>query len=98
MDLKYKDMCLDDVIAWCKANNQVAWLKEEAAKEVPTKKYPRVKNAEGKSVADKSAEPIIEVRPISFIQLKYEFCKKFMPELLPQGSSKKSMREKIAAL
>ena len=29
--MDYKKMNLDDIINWCKANNQVDWLKKEAA-------------------------------------------------------------------
>lgn len=32
--MDYKTMKLDDIINWCKANNQVAWLKAEAAKTI----------------------------------------------------------------
>jgi len=36
--MDYKTMKLDDIINWCKANNQVAWLKAEAAKTCVNKK------------------------------------------------------------
>lgn len=29
--MDYKTMTIDDIIAWCKANNQVDWLKAKAA-------------------------------------------------------------------
>lgn len=41
----------------------------------------------------------IDDRKISFIELKLQFCKKFMPEILPAGKPKKpSMYERIANL
>lgn len=36
--MDYKTMTVEDIINWCKANDQVAWLKEEAAKTFPTEK------------------------------------------------------------
>lgn len=73
---KYKDYQnwkIEDIIKWCQENNQVEWLKETAKKKTPYKVYPRV---DGK--ADKTQEPKIEMRPISFVQLKTEFLTKFM--------------------
>ena len=35
--MNYYKMNLNDIIAWCKANNQVEWLKKEAAKTFKTK-------------------------------------------------------------
>ena len=34
--MDYKTLKIDDIITWCKANNQVEWLKAEAAKTFPT--------------------------------------------------------------
>lgn len=34
--MNYKTMKIEDIIEWCKANGQVAWLKETAAKTFPT--------------------------------------------------------------
>lgn len=39
--MDYKKMTLDDIIAWCKANNQVEWLKATAAKTFPTEEGTR---------------------------------------------------------
>ena len=33
--MDFKTMRIEDIIDWCKANNQVAWLKETAAKTFP---------------------------------------------------------------
>lgn len=85
----YQDLTIDDIILWCQLNNQIAWLKEEAAKKTPYKKYPRVKGEDGKYHADKTAEPEIEERPISFIQLKINFVHKFLPEIAPDSKEKK---------
>lgn len=102
--LTYKDMDINDIIEYCKAHGEIEWLKETAAKEVPCKKYPRktvpvldengnqVYTAKGKpktkAIADKSAKPTMEMRPITFIQIKNEFCEKFMPELMPKAKAK----------
>lgn len=85
--LDYKNMSIDDIIEWCQANGEVDWLKRKAAEKKPCKVYPR-KIVDGKSVADKTAEPKIEKRPISFIQLKIDFVDKFMPEIAPEKKAK----------
>lgn len=89
---------LDDIIAWCQENDKVDWLKKTAAKKVDYKVYPKVKDANGKLVADKSQAPKIEKRPISFIQLKAEFVDKWMPELKPASSKKQTMYDRIKSL
>lgn len=76
--MNYQGMKIEDIISWCKANNQVEWLKETATKTYPTEKGER---------------------RISFIELKLEFVKKFMPELAPKTQGKKpTMYELIEAL
>lgn len=76
--MNYKDMKIEDIIDWCKANKEVDWLKETAAK---------VYTKDGKE------------RRISFIELKLEFVKKFMPEIAPKAQAKKpSMYDLIAKL
>lgn len=69
-----KKMNLDDIIEWCKANNEIAWLKETAAKTYP------VKDDEGN---------VYDERQITFIELKFAFINKFMPELAPKKKEKK---------
>ena len=97
--MDYKKMDINDIIDWCKEHGEVAWLKETAAKKVEYKVYPKVKDASGKMVADKSATPKIEMRPISFIQIKIAFCEKFMPEIMPKKKEgKSSMYDLIASL
>ena len=93
--MNFKTMTINDIIDWCKANNQVEWLKAEAAKQMPCKVYP--KGTDGKK--DKNAAPIVEMRPITFIQIKTDFANKFMPEIAPKKKdAKPSMYELIAAL
>lgn len=99
----YKDIDILDIIAWCKEHHQGAWLKALALTKRSYTVYPRIKstNANGKPVmiADKTKEPTIEERPISFIQIKKAFCEKFMPEKLPKAKEpKKSMYDLIAEL
>lgn len=101
--LDFQTMKIEHIIEWCKEHKEVEWLKATAAKKTECKVYPRKKvtNANGKvvSVADKSKEPKIEMRNISFIEIKQAFCEKFMPELLPEAKEKKpSMYDIIAAL
>ena len=33
--MNYQTMKIEDIISWCKANNEVAWLKATAAKTYP---------------------------------------------------------------
>ena len=96
--MNYKTMKIEDIISWCVANNQVAWLKEEAAKKVPCKVFPKVMK-DGKKVTDKTAAPTTEMRPITFIKIKNDFVLKFMPEIMPPKKEvKPSMYELIKAL
>lgn len=86
--MNFKTMNIQDIIAWCKANNQVEWLKAEAKKQMPCKVYPRVEK-DGKMVVDKSQNPTTEYRPITFIQIKMDFVNTFMPEIAPKKQAKK---------
>lgn len=72
-----KNIDIHDIIKYCQEHNEVAWLKEIAATKVPYKIYPRIKGEDGKWTTDKTAEPKIEMRPISFIQIKTAFIEKF---------------------
>lgn len=76
--MEYRKMKIEDIIEWCKANNQVAWLKD---------KVHEVKK-------DKDGND----RAITFVEIKREFCEKFMPDILPVANKKKSMIELIDAL
>lgn len=104
--LNFKKMTIDDIMSWCVANNQVAWLKAKASETKECKVYPRhtvekVKNGETVKVseADKSQPYKLETRPISFIDIKTAFVNEFMPELAPKAGEKApTMYERIAAL
>lgn len=102
MALVYKDIKLDDIIDWCKANNQVAWLKAEAAKKVEVERYTGkvkvVKNGKEVLVVDKNSAKVKVEAPITFIQLKKAFVEKFMPEIAPKAKAKQTMYDRIAAL
>lgn len=96
--MDFKTMSIDDIITWCKANNQTAWLKDFCNTKVECKVYPRVEK-DGKKVADKTAAPTIQMRKPTFIQIKTAFAQKFMPEIAPKAKEKKpSMYDRIAAL
>lgn len=95
--MDYQKITIDDIIAYCKEHGQVKWLKEVASRKVEYKVYPKIEK-NGKMVSDKKAEPTIEMRPISFIQIKIEFVNKFMPEIAPKAQKKESMYDKIMAL
>ena len=76
-----------------KGKAALAWYIEQLKTEVPTKVYPRIKNAEGKSVVDKNQEPKIEMRAKSFIAIKSEFATKFAPQLAPKAKEKAPSRD-----
>lgn len=83
--MDYKKMKIEDIIAWCKENNQVDWLKE-----IAKKTYPATNKKTGETFE----------RKISFIEIKNEFVAKFMPELAPKATKPKkpSMWDMIDAL
>lgn len=96
--MDFKKMDINDIINWCVANNQVAWLKAKMSEKHPCKVYPKVEK-DGKKVVDKTATPKEEMRPITFIQVKTDFVNKFMPEIAPKKKEKKpTMYELVAAL
>lgn len=102
--MNYQTMKIEDIIAWCVENKQVEWLKEEMAKKVIVSRYSkRVKttNDKGKTVwkADRNSKKVDSEEKITFIQIKKDFCEKFMPEIIPAAKEKKpSMYELVAAL
>jgi hypothetical protein len=101
--MNYQNMSIEDIIKWCQANGQVEWLKAKAKEQKTYTVYPRKKvtdeNGKTKVVADKSATPKKEKRPISFIQLKHDFVVKFMPEIMPKAKDKQpTMYEMIENL
>lgn len=100
--LNFKTMDINDIIEWCKANDKVDWLKAKASEKRDFKVYPKVaytdENGKTKYKADKKAEPTIESRPISFIQIKKDFVNEFMPEIAPKAEKKPTMYDLIAKL
>lgn len=96
--MNYQEMSIDDIIKWCQDNNQVEWLKKKAKEQVDYKIYPKVKGEDGKMHVDKTQQPKIEKRPISFIQIKIAFVDEFMPEIAPKRKKKESMYDRIMAL
>ena len=82
-----KDITIKYIRNYCKEHNEKAWYNEEITKMMPCKIYPRIEK-DGKKVADKSQEPTIEYRKITFIQIKQDFIAKFMPELAPKKKDK----------
>ena len=93
--MDYKNLDIHGIIAYCQEHNEVEWLKATAAKKVPYKVYPRIK-VDGKAVADKTQEPTIEYRPISFVQLKVAFLEHF--KLATPAKKKETMYDLIANL
>lgn len=90
----FLDWTLPDIIDYCKKHDAVDWLKATAKKEVAVTVYPRisvVKTREDGTTyktteADKSQKPHVEMRRISFVQLKTEFLEKFA--LMPAKKAK----------
>lgn len=98
---EYKDWKIEDIIAWCQANNQVAWLKTTAAKKIAHPVYPKVENISktGKKtmVQDKKQAPIGTVeKEITFVELKAEFIATFFEKEEKPAST--SFIDRIAAL
>lgn len=80
------DINLPFIQNYCINNNQKAWYNEQIKKSYPAKVHP--KGADGK--IDKSQPKIVEIRRISFIQLKINFIEAFFPELKPKKKEKKA--------
>ena len=96
--MDFKTMKIEDIIKWCQDNNEVEWLKAKAQEKVDFKVYPK-KVVDGKTISDKTQEPTIEKRPITFMQIKLDFVDKFMPEIKPKAKEKKpNMYDLIASL
>lgn len=96
--MDFKNVKIEDVINWCKENGQVKWLKETASKQVEQKRYPRVKGADGKYHADKTAEPHIVITPITTFQVITEWRRKFFPESFTGKEKKPTFHDLIKEL
>lgn len=100
---KYKDWTREDIIEWCKANNQVEWLKATAKTTIKHPIYPKVphKSKTGKAtmISDKKAEPIgYKEERISFVELKSAFIDKFFPAQKNEKAKKPTFYDIIDAL
>ncbi len=87
-----KDIDLDYIQAFCIEHKHTAWYNEQLEKVYPQTIYPRVeKEVDGKikKVLDKSQAPTIEMKPITYVQLKANFLEKFYPELIKDKKSNK---------
>ena len=101
-----KNIKIEDIMQWCRENNQVEWLKELATTEIEQNIYPEITyfNKDGvmKTKQDKKQAPIgTKLVQIPFVNIKYEWVKKFFPELAigqKKKSTKKTMWEMIAEM
>ena len=96
----FKTLGSDEILTWCAKNDQLDWLEENWNKKVLKPVYPRVKDEKtGRMKADKTQKPTMEFVKMDFQTLKIEFCRKFMPDLIPtKKPAKPSFADKIAAL
>lgn len=86
-----KDITLDYIRTYCAANAEAkAWHNAIITTTIKCEVYPRKKNESGKTVADKSQPPVIQERPIPFVNLRAAFIAKYMPELAPKEKPAKS--------
>lgn len=77
--MNYRTLNIEEIIAWCKENNQVQWIKDKV--------HETRKDKDGNE------------RAITFIEVKREFAKTFMPEILPVAKPKrKTMLELVDEL
>lgn len=94
--MDYKTLTFEQIIEWCKANNQVEWLKKEMAKTTIAKTHPRI-TVDGKKVLDKSVTIEKEI-PITFVQIKNDFRKEFLKDEMPVKPKKPTMRDIVDSL
>lgn len=86
----------EDIIQWCKDNDKVEWLKNIRAEKKTAKVYPKVVNAEGKLVADKSAAPTIVEKDMDYLTIKRRLMSEFFSTT--KKSKKKTFLDEIDAL
>lgn len=87
----------DYIVNYCDEHNELEWLAAETSRQAEQKEYPKKKVTEvneagevvEKTIADKSQEPIMVMKPITFVQVKADFIDKFMPELKAAKKPKK---------
>ena len=91
VDVTYKNITFEDILAYCQENNEVEWLKKYAATPIA------VLDEEKNPVLDEDGNP--KTRPITFIDLKLAFVDKYMKEIAPKREPKKpSMFDRIKSL
>lgn len=90
--MDYKKATLEQIVEWCKANNQIAWLKENYFAKEEVKVYPKIastsKSGKKSWKADKTQAPTTKTERIPYITFKKRFFEKFFPEQLPKATSK----------
>lgn len=97
-----KNLKFEELVAWCKENNQVAWLKAlPRTKEV--KVYPKVDKvcSDGKvrQVYDKKQQPIgVKTIGLPYTELKGMFIDKFFPQFVTEKVAAPSMWDIIDSL
>lgn len=82
MALDYRKMKFEDIYNWCEENGQLDWLEAKVKEEVEVEVYPFI-TVDGKRQQDKSAQPTIEKRTLSYLQVKDAFVTKFMSDIKP---------------
>ena len=97
---KVTQWTMEEIIEWCKANNQVAWLKAEASRSIERKVYPKVQGISEKTgrkvwKMDKSQTPTVEYTRPSFMEIRSAFVDKFIS---PRKEKKPSIYDLIDAL
>ena len=96
----YQRLTGDYIIEWCTNNNQLDWLEEISSSSVVRKVYPKYIDANGLEREDKTKEPTEIEEPISFIEIKLAFVRKFFPDEAPKQTNpakKLSFLEKVKA-
>lgn len=86
----------EDIIQWCKDNNKVEWLKAVRAEKKQVKVYPKIPNAQGKLVEDRSAEPRLVSKPMDFLTIKRRLMAEFFAS--EKKSKKSTFLDEIDAL
>lgn len=101
----YKELSMEKIFEFCSKNKEAAaWIKEFSQKDIVRKIYPKKEHTTKKGNTteryDKSQKPIgEEIGKPSYVEIKLEFVKKFMPELTPEKKApKKTMADYLAEL
>lgn len=99
--LDYKKLNYEQIMDYCEEHGELDWLESIVAQEVAVEVYPYItytdKNGKQRRKYDKSQEPKIEMRPISFLLVKEAFIAKFIPEAKPAPEKTMTMKERLAA-